>query len=1082
MVALCLLCGSFLTACGNDTPEPTETETAPTQEATPMAYTVQVQTDGGLALEGVGVYVYTDETQEELVWFAKTDSEGKITFNDVESDSYIAVLSGVPEGYEFEGAYPLTGAVTTVTVGGEVSGEVDLNEVTYKLGDKVADFTVTAVDGVEYKLSELLENKKAVVLNFWYTQCQPCRNEFPYLQEAYALYQKDIAVLALNPVNADEEEIKQFQQELGLTFPMAAVDPAWEKTMELTAYPTTVVIDRFGTIAMIHKGSVTEVQPFLNMFNFFAAEDYQTTVVEKLEDLPEVKIKDTAVYDNPTEVGGVSSFQVTVKSEEVWYVDVYKVQNLYFQIKSPNVFVVYNNKAYYPNGGAVGMVINAPDTFTPVRLGIGNAGDETETFTATLGQFAGTQGNPYALELGQFSIDVSANNDQGVYFTYTAPADGELKLTCTRATGGIEYDYTLYNLNSYAYRNKGSEAVTNEDGHPVVSVKAKKGQTIQFSVGTLPDASNEYPAGSFNFLAEFVEGDGEEENDKIKQINYSITVTDENRKPMAGVFFNVNNGTENVRISTNEKGVASIKLPAGTYEATLVTPTNYEAQTTDFLLTEALPGFSVKLKCLVVVEKTYTVKILDDQGQPVANALVSVGTQFGYTDENGAISFTLPEGEYTAVILPPEGYTMDSNSYTFGDGMTEITVMVRPETEEPSESTEPSGSTEPDESTEPTEPTETTPTEPVADGYSVTVTDYNGNPKTGVVVQFQKGETVLAMVPVNDKGVAAADLEDGDYTVKLMFSGEELYYEEKGAVLTKTAPHITVQVAAAVSGEPEELSVGDAYYVGVGGTYVQMQANVVNYFLFEPTVAGNYRISTSDPEAVLSYWGGNTFFVHESTDSTDYANNSFTRNVKENNLGSTYVIGITGAEDCILEITRIGDPILDETDFPITVYEGTKEVTKYPDLPSGKSKKYVNISGKTDSVTLVLNENDGYYHVGTADGPVMYMDLSSAAPHVPLYGMMGMASIGGENITQHFYNENGELIRREQYNTLLKEYASNVDKTYGVYPLTEDLKYMIQQAGSRKGWWDVESPNYQFEDVPNLNTEIAWMFACCTVE
>ena len=162
VIALCLVIGLgvCMTACRNEQqPDPTETE--PTQEAVPMRYTVQVVTKGGLPLEGVGVYVYTDETQEELVWFAKTDSEGKIIFNDVESDSFIALLTGVPEGYEFEDSYSLTGETTTIEVGGELAGEINLEEVTFRLSDQMKDFSVTTPDGTEYKLSQLLENKKA---------------------------------------------------------------------------------------------------------------------------------------------------------------------------------------------------------------------------------------------------------------------------------------------------------------------------------------------------------------------------------------------------------------------------------------------------------------------------------------------------------------------------------------------------------------------------------------------------------------------------------------------------------------------------------------------------------------------------------------------------------------------------------------------------------------------------------------------------------------------------------------------------------------------------------------------------------
>ena len=1111
VIALCLLISLSvcMASCRKAEPDPTQTEA--TQEANPMSYTVEVKTEGGMPLEGIGVYVYTDDTQEELVWFAKTDSEGKITFNDVESDSFIAVLAGVPEGYEYEETYAVT-ENTVIQVGGEISGELDLEQV-FKLGDMMKDFTVTTPEGTEYTLSQLLETKKAVVLNFWYCQCQPCRNEFPYLQEAYEIYGDKLEILALNPVNTDDAEIAQFRDELGLTFPMAKVDPAWEKAMEITAYPTTVVIDRFGTITMIHKGSVTDAQPFFNMFDFFTKDEYETQVVEKLEDLPEVSQEDLAIYDNPTELGGVTSFKVTVKAGEVWYLDLYKIQNLYFQITSPNVYVVYNGLAYYPNGGSVGLILNAPDTFTPVRIGIGNSGKKTETFTATLGQFKGTQGNPYDLTMGEFSVDVSYNNDQGVYFVYTAPADGELKMTCLRATAGIEYDYTLYNLNSYAFRTKGTDFQTDEEGHPVVTVKAKKGQKIQFSVGTLPNASNDYPAGSFNFLAEFDEGVEVEDEEQVKLVNYSITVTDENRKPMPNVFFSVTTDKE-IRFATNENGVATVKLPAGTYEAKLVLPQGYEAYTTTYLLTEALPSFSVKLDCVIVVEKTYTVKILDPSGQPVANAMVAVGTQFGYTDENGTISFTLPEGEYTAMILPPAGYTADSTSYNFGDGMTEIAVVVRPaaatEPTVPSDSTAPTTPSTPSESTNPTDPSDSTnptdpsdstkptdpsdstdpttpsdptvPTEPAAPAYSVKVTDYNGNPKTGVVVQFLKDDAMVAMVPVDTNGVAAPDLTEGTYTVKLLFSGEELYYEEKLAVLTKDVPAITLKLAPPRGEEFENLSVGKAYYVSPGGAYVTIQSDVVNYFMFEPTVAGQYKVTTSDPEAKVSYWGGNKFFIQDNTDNVGLKDNAYILNVKESNIGVTHILGITGTNDCILEIIRIGDPVLGEEDMPYTEYKGTTPVTPFTYTGTGTEKSYIDILGKDTKVNLVFNSADGYYHLDSNNGPVVYMDLTASAPYIPLHGIVGLGGVGGENVAHFVYDDNGVLIRKEQFNTLLQTYAANADEKLGVYPLTEDLIYMIQKGGERKGWWDKTSPNFMFKDYPTVNTELAWMFACCTIE
>ena len=83
-----------------------------------------------------------------------------------------------------------------------------LAESNYKLGDYMGDYTVTDVNGNSYTFSELLTEKKAIVLNFWYINCGPCQMEFPYLQSAYAK-RDDIALIAINPVDEKEKDIKK---------------------------------------------------------------------------------------------------------------------------------------------------------------------------------------------------------------------------------------------------------------------------------------------------------------------------------------------------------------------------------------------------------------------------------------------------------------------------------------------------------------------------------------------------------------------------------------------------------------------------------------------------------------------------------------------------------------------------------------------------------------------------------------------------------------------------------------------------------------------------------------------------------
>ena len=90
-------------------------------------------------------------------------------------------------------------------------------------------------------------------------------------------------------------------------------------------------------------------------------------------------------------------------------------------------------------------------------------------------------------------------------------------------------------------------------------------------------------------------------------------------------------------------------------------------------------------------------------------------------------------------------------------------------------------------------------------------------------------------------------------------------------------------------------------------------------------------------------------------------------------------------------------------------------------------------------------------------------------------------------VGRYFYKdaEKKEFDRKENYADCLLQYIACVDKDSGLYPLTEDLKYIIQNNGEHQGWWDPNG-NYIFLDdagnsVPGINNEIAWLFMCCYI-
>ena len=75
--------------------------------------------------------------------------------------------------------------------------------------------------------------------------------------------------------------------------------------------------------------------------------------------------------------------------------------------------------------------------------------------------------------------------------------------------------------------------------------------------------------------------------------------------------------------------------------------------------------------------------------------------------------------------------------------------------------------------------------------------------------------------------------------------------------------------------------------------------------------------------------------------------------------------------------------------------------------------------------------------------------------------------------------EGDKIIGIEEFTECMRDYISACDPTNGLYPLNDDLIYMFQSAGAYMGWWNSNSPNYLFSNLTGLNTQIAWMYACC---
>lgn len=116
-----------------------------------------------------------------------------------------------------------------------------------------SDFTLKSRDGDNRRLSE--ERGNIVIVNFWASWCGPCREELPAFEEMYQEY-ADLGVTILG-VNVDDDSRKAdvLLNDIDITFPVL-YDPNGEvsELYDVSAMPTTVMIDRDGNTRLIHKG------------------------------------------------------------------------------------------------------------------------------------------------------------------------------------------------------------------------------------------------------------------------------------------------------------------------------------------------------------------------------------------------------------------------------------------------------------------------------------------------------------------------------------------------------------------------------------------------------------------------------------------------------------------------------------------------------------------------------------------------------------------------------------------------------------------------------------------------------------
>lgn len=391
--------------------------------------------------------------------------------------------------------------------------------------------------------------------------------------------------------------------------------------------------------------------------------------------------------------------------------------------------------------------------------------------------------------------------------------------------------------------------------------------------------------------------------------------------------------------------------------------------------------------------------------------------------------------------------------------------------------------------------------------YNITAVDAFGNPMAGIKATVNKDGAMVTTVALGEDGTERLALDKGDYTVTLAldteaevksYFGYDFTYDKALCVLSEASPSLTVTLMQKPNGREKLYLQDDTTFLAAnitGGAYNYEFAKGANYFLIRPSVPGIYEISVGNADAEIKYLSA---FNHTELGASE--NGVLELPVSRQYVGtdadstSPFLIcvdaKVESKTDLVLTVKKVAEMPLSPSEVDWIEYKNPNKLEKFT-LPEGSTLTNVDVFDA--DLEVVFNENDGYYHVGSADGPVVLIRLTSESQYLASF----FTICNSDALRAFFYDEEGNFQRKEIFNTLIHQYTGEPDingsliqgagvqdpKT-GTYPLDEHLAYFMKNVGETMGWWDPDHYNFRFEDDLLLGktlTENAWLFACCYV-
>ena len=140
-------------------------------------------------------------------------------------------------------------------------GDTNTSQEIAHQGGPAPDFEMKTFEGDTFRLSD--HRGQVVIVNFWGSWCDPCREEMPAFQQAWEDSGHDVTFVGVGSKRDPEDKARAFADEFGVTYPIGldteggtAAAGQITKDYNVSFYPMTYVIDPEGNISSLVVGQM----------------------------------------------------------------------------------------------------------------------------------------------------------------------------------------------------------------------------------------------------------------------------------------------------------------------------------------------------------------------------------------------------------------------------------------------------------------------------------------------------------------------------------------------------------------------------------------------------------------------------------------------------------------------------------------------------------------------------------------------------------------------------------------------------------------------------------------------------------